>query len=174
MASRLTSAMEEAYASAPSSVLILHTLELSHPTLATPIRIVTGDEGPPGGETLLMGLETGGIVSFTALAFDVIPPGFDDDGPTPGKIRIDGASDLIFPLLENAAVAAGTIGVTYRSYRSDAYFQPGDVISGLKMRQMTLTATAAEGEVAFAEVGEQAFPRAVYTIDKFPGLFVGS
>lgn len=168
---RLTSAMEEAYASAPSNVVILHTLELNHPTFSDPIRIVTGDEGIPAGEYVLLTLENGIEVWFTAMAFDVIPPGYDDDGPTAGRIRIDGVSGLLLPYLENVAVNAGNIAVTYRAYRSDARFEPGDVISGLKLKRVDVSATAVEAEIGFDEVGTQAFPRLTYDIDTYPSLF---
>lgn len=171
MATRLTAAMEEAYAAAPSDVVILHTLELSHPSFAEPIRVVTGDEGD-ASELVALTLETGATVNFRAMAFDVIPPGYDDDGPTAGRIRLDGVSDLLLPYLEAATVTAGSIAVTYRGYRSDARFEPGDVITGLKLRRVDLTASAAEGEVGFEEVGTQAFPRVTYNIDDYPGIFL--
>jgi hypothetical protein len=171
---RLTSAMEEAYAAAPADVVILHTIQLDHPSFDAPIRLVTGDEGAVGGETVDLTLETGATVTFLAMAFDVVPPGYDDDGPTPGRIRVDGVSDLLLPYLEEAATTAGTISVTYRGYRSDARFEPGDVISGLKMHSVDVTATSVEGQIGFDEVGSQAFPRAVYSIDDYPGLYLGS
>ncbi|WP_230531124.1 DUF1833 family protein [Microvirga roseola] len=174
MTSRLTAAMEEAYASAPSNVVILHTLELNHASFSSPIRIVTGDEGLTAGELVALTLETGQTRNFTAMAFDVIPPGYDDDGPIPGRIRIDGVSGMLIPYLEDAAVSAGSISVTYRGYRSDARFEPGDVISGLKRKRVEVTATSVESEVGFDEVGQQAFPRVTYDIDSYPALFLGS
>lgn len=170
MPDRLKEAMREAYASVPSNVVILHTLELYHPSFGY-IRVVTGDEGLEGGETVNLTLENGQTVAFTAMAFDAVPPGYDDDGPTPGRIRVDGVSNLLVPYLETASMNAGSIAVTYRGYRSDVRFEPGDVISGLRLKRMDVSATAAEGEVGFTEVGEQAFPRAVYTIDQYPGLY---
>ncbi len=174
MVSRLSAAMEEAYASAPANVVILHTLELYHPSWGTPVRLVTGDDGLDAAEVVALTLENGTVANFTAMAFDVTPPGFDEDGPTPGKIRVDGVSAMLVPYLEAVAVSAGTISVTYRAYRSDARFEPGDVITGLRMRQVSVSATAVEGEVGFEEVGGQAFPRATYDIDNYPGLFLAS
>jgi hypothetical protein len=116
-------------------------------------------------------LENGETVDFTALAFDVTPPGFDDKGPTPGQIRVDLVSGELFEPLEAAAVSSGVIAVTYRAWRSDARGEPGDVITGLKLRRVTLDETAASGEVGFDEVGKQAFPRVTYSIDLYPALF---
>lgn len=167
---RLTSAMEEAYAAAPCDVVILHTLEIRNAVWSAPIRIITG-EGLTPGEVITLTLETGTTADFVAMAYDIIPPGFDNDGPTSGKIRIDGVSGELVPEFEAVAMSAGTIAVTYRSYRSDARFEPGDIITGLKMRSVAVTATAAEGEIGFDEVGKQAFPRITYNIDDYPGLF---
>ncbi len=176
MVSRLTSAMEEAYASAPANVVLFHTLELYHATFGGPVLILTGEEGVEPASTISLFAEATAWrpamwCDFTALAFDVTPPGYDDDGPTPAKVRIDGVSDLLFPFIEAAAGAANTISVIYRTYRSDVRFEPGDVIAGLKMRQVVVTATSVEGALSFDEVGEQAFPRVTYNLDDYPGLF---
>lgn len=170
MSGRLTAAMEEAYASAPSNVVFLHTIELAIPGEATPVRLVVGDEGDENGLVYLT-LETGATVAFTATAFQIVPPGFDNDGPTEGKIGVDGVSGELVPLLEDAAVTAGTIGVTYRNYRSDARFEPGEIITGLKMKAVTVTATRVEGTIGFDDVGSQAFPRVTYDIENYPALF---
>lgn len=172
--SRLTAAMEEAYAAAPSDVAILHTLELSHPSI-TPIRVVTGDDGPVDGDptdnTIVLTLETGASATFTCMAFDVTPPGFDDDGPTSGKIRIDGISNLLVPYMETVASNAGSIKVVYRAYRSDLRTEPGDVISGLRIKSVDISPTAAEATIGFDEVGVQAFPRSIYDVDNYPAIF---
>lgn len=176
MASRLTAAMEEAYAAAPSHVVFLHTIELQHPDWAAPERFVVGDEGADDGNggsgPVLLTLETGSTVPFTPTAFDISPPGFDDDGPTEGKITVDGVSSELIPLLEDAATSAGTISVTYRNYRSDARFEPGEVITGLKIKSVQVTATRVEGSLGFDDVGAQAFPRATYDIDNYPALYI--
>jgi hypothetical protein len=170
MANRLTAAMEEAYASAPSNVVFLHTLELQIPGEAAPVRVVVGDEGDASGLVYLT-LETGALVPFTATAFDISPPGYDDDGPTEGKISIDGVSGELTEVLEDAAVMAGTINVIYRNYRSDLRSEPGEVITGLKMKAATVTATRVEGTIGFDEVGSQAFPRVTYDYANYPGLY---
>lgn len=171
MADRLTQAMQEAYAAVLSSVVILHTLELSHPAFSQPIRIVTGDDGLAASELVPLTLETGATVDFTALAFDVTPPGFDDKGPTPGRISVDLVSGELMEPLESAAVSSGVIEVTYRAWRSDQRGTPGDVIKGLKLRRVALNETAAAGDIGFDEVGRQAFPRVTYSIDLYPALF---
>jgi hypothetical protein len=171
MSSRLTQAMEEVYAAVPSSVVVLHTVEANHASFPTPIRVVTGDDGLAASQLVPLTLETGETVDFTAMAFDVTPPGFDDKGPTPGRIRLDLVSGELIEPLEAAATSAGAIEVTYRAWRSDQRGAPGDVVKGLKLRRVALSETAAEGDVGFDEVGKQAFPRQTYSIDLYPALF---
>lgn len=171
MADRVNQGMQEAYASAPSNVVILHTVEANHASFDTPIRVVTGDDGLGAAEVVPLTLETGDTVDFKAMAFDVTPPGFDDKGPTPGRIRLDLVSGELIEPLEAAATTSGVIEVIYRAWRSDQRDEPGDVVKGLKMRRVVLNETAAEGDVGFDEVGKQAFPRQTYSIDLYPTLF---
>lgn len=135
-----------------------------------PIR-TTGAALTLPANTIQLTLETGATVPFQATAFDITPPGYDDDGPTEGTIAIDGVSGELVPLLEAAAVSPGTIRVTYRNYRSDARFEPGEIITGLKIKAASVSGTRVEGAAGFDEVGEQAFPRVVYDIEKYPGLY---
>ncbi|MBB3020637.1 hypothetical protein FHR70_003723 [Microvirga lupini] len=167
---RLTMAMEEAYASAPQDVVFLHTIELNIPGDDGPARFVVGDEGDANGLVYLT-LETGATVPFTATAFDAIPPGADNDGPTDGTLVIDGVSGELAEVLENAAVMAGTITAIYRNYRSDARFEPGEVISDLRVKSASVTETRVEGAFGFDDVGSQAFPRDTYDKDHYPGLY---
>jgi hypothetical protein len=175
MASRLTAAMEEAYASNPSNVVFLHAFEIWGDGWSQPVFLVVGDEGNEAGiVSLYVEAREGrpaGWYDHTATALDVTPPGYDDDGPTEGKISIDGVSGELTEVLENAAVMAGTINVIYRNYRSDLRSEPGEVITGLKMKAATVTATRVEGTIGFDEVGSQAFPRATYDYDNYPGLY---
>lgn len=176
MATRLTEAMEEAYASNPSSVVILHAIEVNHGTFPEPIRVVSGDHGPPDGDEeglVYLGVD-GTMIPFVAMAYEVIPPGYDDDGPTPGRLRLSSVSGELLPYLEEAARNAGPIMVTYRGYRSDDRSEPGDVISGLRLRAVDVDAIEAQGEIGFDEVGRQNFPRITYSIEHYPGLFLGN
>lgn len=176
MASRLTAAMEEAYAAKPSNVVFLHTIELLIPGDDAPVFFVVGDEGVTEGAKVSLFVEArpgypAGWYDHTPTAFDIVPPGFDNDGPTDAKISIDGVSGELTEELEAAAVLAGTIRVTYRNYRSDLRFEPGEVITGMKMKLVNVTATRVEGTLGFDEVGEQAFPRVLYDKDTYPGIY---
>ncbi|MGV6872559.1 DUF1833 family protein [Pseudochelatococcus sp. B33] len=162
----LTVAMQEAYASTPREHVIYETIELDHPAFATPVRVVTGtDEDmtlPLGGEQ--------GSATFTAMDISVTPPGFSEDGPGQAKLRIDNVSGLLLPYLRDAIQSSQPISITFRAYTTADLTQPGDIISDLELREVTLTATAAEGTLSFREIETQAFPLRTYDLEFYPAL----
>lgn len=169
----LSVAMAQAYATAPRNRVIFHTVELMHASFPAPQRFVTGRE-----TDLTATLEATApfnpntAVVFTALAFDFIPPGHDESGPSPARIRLDGVSGQLVAILDLTLSTNAPINVIYRAFVDNALTSPGDVITGLKLRNVTLDAQAAEGELTFDDVATRAFPRGVYDKARFPALFV--
>lgn len=162
----LTVAMQEAYASAPRQHTILETLELDHPAFSSPVRVVTGV-----GEDQTLPLGGGkGSATFVAMDIGVTLPGFSDDGPSQAKLRIDNVSGLLLPYLRDAVASTQPISITFRAYTTADISQPGDVISDLELREVTLTATAAEGTLSFREIETQAFPLRTYDLESYPAL----
>lgn len=79
--STLSEALKEAYASAPSDVILLHTLELRHPTFvddhgnSTAIRVVRDHINHTCTLENSAPLNHGEAVEFIAMAFDLeLPP----------------------------------------------------------------------------------------------------
>ena len=116
----LSEAIKEAYASAPSEQIILHTLELRHPAFVdedgqqVAIRVVrdTGDlwarlesQAP---------LQAGERVQFVAMGFELdLPP--VDTMPVPEiTVTLDNVSREIVRHLDAAAESQSVIEVTYR------------------------------------------------------------
>ncbi|RAI44700.1 DUF1833 family protein [Rhodoplanes roseus] len=162
----LTDAIAEAYAAVPAGEVCHETLELDHVTLAEPIRVLCN-----GQDDIDLPLVLGGTpVTFTALGVSVIPPGVDDDGPTPMRVRLDLAADLLMGPLLAATAATEPFAVTWRVYTSADLTQPGEVISGLQLRVATLTATAAEATVSLPQVETQAFTLRTYDRESYPAL----
>ncbi len=69
------------------------------------------------------------------------------------------------------AVGGGAIKVTYRAYLGSDFSTVVDLIDGLELKRVTLSATSAEGELSFAEIATQAFPRRTYDLETYPGLW---
>lgn len=195
----LSEAIKEAYAAAPSDTVILHTLEIRHPTFTQPIRVVRNfpnqdtwvNLGGAGVQAVLdamdaedrelVGLvarleadapeDAGQLVAFIALAFDLdLPP--VDNIPVPEiTLTMDNVGREITDALDAAATSQDTIEVTYRPYLSTD-------IEGPQMDPpMTLTLSDVEadplrvtGRARMLDIGNKAFPSIVYTAKRFPGL----
>lgn len=166
MTSRASLAMQEAYASAPRGVVIVHVLSIDNDEWDAPYHLASGIEDELG-----VTLEDGSVATLTPCAFDITPPGFGDDGPTPARIRIDNVSGLLVEPFDEAIETGRPIVVTYRTFRADDLTAPGDVVAGLRLRDAALTATAAEAELDFEQVTDQAFPRMTYGLEEYPALW---
>src|SRR5687767_13675088 len=106
----LTQAIQEAYADPEVDDDIIDTLELDHPSFATPVRIVANADSD-----MNLPLEGArGIVLFQALPVSLVLQGFDDDGPTSGQLSIDNVSKKLQPYLKDAVKAGHPMQVIYR------------------------------------------------------------
>jgi hypothetical protein len=179
----LSAALRESYASGDEEGVIVETLEIDHASLDAAILLVRNVDSALGdpGDTVGLPLEEGGPkVPHLLCAFEVITPGADADGPTEGKLRIDGASHVIHDLLRGAIGYNEEIRVTLRFYR----VLPGalaavtgpddDSFSGLEMTAVDLSAERAEGTIAWPDGRQQNVPtgpHAFFNRDEYPGLF---
>lgn len=166
-----TQALKEAYASAPTNVIVLPTLELRHALWASPARVVCDKidlsalleaDAPDGAGT---------IVTFSACAFQSEPPE-SSDKPPEIQIRIDNVSREISTLVDQAMGQRSPIEITYRTYIvSDATTHgPHYVLNGLTLRRVSVTSTSVTGTATFGDYINRAFPRVLYTAERFPGL----
>jgi hypothetical protein len=174
--SALSEAIAESYASGDDGGVDLIVFQLDYPTFPGPVLAVSGVDIPPG-ETWLLPTEDGGApVPHTPIAFEYTPPGFDKDGATDGKIRIDNVSGELNEYLQGATGAAGELSVIIRRFhvkKPPNYVTPtiiDEELTGLVIRSVTLTASTAEGTLMYPDVREENFPKAVYTPDEYPGL----
>jgi hypothetical protein len=162
----LTEAMKEAYAAIPAGVSVIETIELNHVTFAQPVRIATGVQQdislPPAlGQP---------AVTFTALQISVTLPGAAADGPTAMTLKIDNVSSFLLPYLRDAIQSTTPIAVIYRAYASDDLTQPGDIVTGMELKDVALSATTAEATVTLKEIELQAFPLKTYDENYYPAL----
>lgn len=164
-------ALKEAYASAPTDVIILPTLELRHALWPAPARVVRDrldldallEAGAPQN--------AGAVVAFSACAFEAEPPG-SSDKPPEINIRIDNVSRELSALVDAAMGQRSPIEITYRIFLAgDAEtYGPHYVLYGLTLRRVAVTATSVTGTATFGDYINRAFPRALYTAAQFPGL----
>lgn len=174
---QLSQAIKEAYASAPSDVVILHTLELRHPSFldefSNPIavRVVRDNNDLTARLEATAPLNTGEMVTFTAMGFDLeLPP--VDTAPVPEiSITLDNVSRELVKHLDAAVETQDKIEITYRPYLSDDLEGPQlDPPFTLILTEVTADALRITGRARMLDIGNKAFPSDVYNALKFPGL----
>lgn len=173
----LSEALKEAYASAPSDVILLHTLELRHPSFIddngnpTAIRVVRDHVNHTCTLESSAPLNPGQAVEFVAMAFDLeLPP--VDTSPTPEiSVTIDNVSTEIIKYLDQAVETQDMIELTYRPYLSDDLTCPQMdppitlMITDIQADCLKITATA-----RMMDIGNKSFPAENYTVKNYPGL----
>ena len=173
----LEQAIREAYASAPTDTVILHTLELRHPAFVD-------DDGRPAAVRVVRDhvdlnarleadapLDAGETVRFVALAFDLeLPP--VDSAPVPEiSVTLDNVSREIVRHLDAAATSIERIEVTYRPYLSTDLEGPQmDPPITLTLTEIEVDVFRATGRARMLDIGNKAFPAETYTAKRFPGL----
>lgn len=173
----LSQAIKEAYAAAPSDVVILHTLELRHPAFKddegqpTAIRVVRDHVDLTARLELTAPLDGGAMVTFVALAFDLsLPP--IDTAPVPEiTVTLDNVSREIVRHLDAAVATQDRIEMTYRPYLSTDKEGPQmDPPITLGLTEVEANALQVTGRARMLDIGNKAFPSETYTATRFPGL----
>ena len=173
----LSEAIKEAYASSPSDVVILHTLELRHPNFmdddGKPMAIRLVRDNQDLNATLEAGapLDAGQTVTFIAMGFDLTLPPVDTIPVPEITITIDNVSGRLMPYLDKAIDSGDKIEVTYRPYLSNDTSCPHMVppitlvLSDVEANVMRVT-----GRARLLDVGNKRFPSKNYNAKCFPNL----
>jgi hypothetical protein len=163
----LTDAVREAYADPDVDDDILDTLEMDHPTFATPVRIIANADSD-----MELPLENSqGMALFQACPVSIQLTGFDDDGPTQGQVRIDNVSGMLEPYLREAVKAGKPLTVIYRGYVMSDLTKPGELRGGMLLSRVSLSPTSAIGTLEPATKADRmAFPRITYSLAKYRAL----
>lgn len=167
----LQQALKEAYAAAPTSEVLLHTLEFRHADFTAPIRVVLdhqdwnltleGDAPANPGES----------VTFVGFAFDVQLPDVETNPAPEVVITIDNVTPDIEDNLRLAAQSATPVSVTYRPYlASDPSAPQMDPPLHLTLLAAKADNHRVTARAGFVDVANKAFPAEEYTAVRFPGL----
>ena len=173
----LSEALKEAYASAPSEVVLLHTLELRHPAFVddngnpTAIRIVRDNKNYICRLEDTAPLNPAEEVEFQALAFDLeLPP--VEAIPVPEiTLSIDNVSTEIIKYLDRAVETQDMIEMTYRPYLTNDLSTPQmDPPITLVITEVTADISKISATARMMDIGNKSFPAENYTVKKYPGL----
>ena len=195
----LSEAIREAYATAPSDSIILHTLEFRHPDFSAPVRVVRNfpDEATwlaqdaSGVQAVLDGMEAparehvglvarmeddapadaGDLVAFIAMAFDFDLPDVDTVPMPELRLIMDNVGRDLSRELDAAAVSQSPTTVTYRAYLStDIEQHQNDPPLTLTLYDVKATTFRVTGRARITDIGNKPFPSELYTAKRFPNL----
>lgn len=184
-----SAALEEAYASAPANDYVISTLELIHPAFvdgegnADSVRIALDDRAWDLTLEDTAPLFAGETKTFEPLAMELTLP--EQSETTMGSLNmaIDNVPRTMWPKLREAARVRATAAVIYREWvavRSEGTGEyavsgpPDMILDQLTMKVVTATLLRMEGQAAFVDLLNKAFPRRNFDPDDWPGLFGAS
>lgn len=167
----LSAALAEAYASAPTDVVILHTLEFRHSAFVEPIRVVSDHVALTAALEATAPIDPSTAVEFLPYAFDVQLPDATSGRMPELLITIDNIDQVIEENIEAAAGSAEKIEVTYRPYLSTDLSAPHmDPPLTLTVTHIEATPYQVRARAGFRNLASIGFPNQDYTAERFPGL----
>lgn len=180
MSDKLTQAIKEAYASAPTDVRILHTMELRHPTfkddegLPMAIRVVLEKVGGRSRAIDLRlepdaPLHPSQSVPFRTCTFGLSLPGMAEGRLPELEIWIDNVSKEVMPHLVQAVSRRAKLECSYREFIAGDDAGPHFVLHGLTMRRVKANLFRTSGTAGFFDFLNRRYGE-VYTVTRFPGL----
>jgi len=167
----LSLALKEAYASAPSNLVIYHTLELFHPSFSAPIRVVRDYDNLVARLEVTAPNNPGEQVTFIAFNFDFTKPEVSSQGVPQITITMDNVDRSIVANIEQALTTTDLVTLVYREYISTDLTAPQNNppltmnVIGITADVFTVTAIA-----SFPNLMNRRFPSTGYDAQTFPGL----
>ena len=175
--STLKQAIKEAYATAPSNDVILHTLEIRHPAFvdgsgaATSIRVVQDYADLTAKLEATAPLNPSTYVTFVSFAFEVVLPDVTDASTPEITISLDNVSTEIENNIALATATGIKAEITYRAYLASDLTGPQNdppttlTVLGIKADDFKVTCSC-----GFSDPSNKPFPGENYTLQRFPGL----
>ena len=183
--SSIEAALKEAYATAPTTKVILHTIELRHPSFlddegsATAVRVVRDRQNLTATLESTAPLNPSTAVEFIALGFDFRLPAVRARELPRLTLTIDAVGREVVEHLEAAILDPQPIDVTYRPYLVDTTVAADSTITPemippitLQLTQVTVDASRITGTCVYEDLLNRKFPADVYDRLRFPALFL--
>lgn len=167
----LQQAIKEAYAAAPTDVVVLETLELRHPSFSVPVRLVRDTQDWSLTLESDAPADPGEAVMFVGYAFAIEVPPVEDGAQPQAVVAIDNVSAEIVLEIEAAVTTAEPIELTYRPYLSTDTTGPQmDPPLHLVITQITANVMQITARATYGDYTNRKFPNREYTLTEFPGL----
>lgn len=177
----LDEALAEAYASASSDDVILHTIEIRHPTFDTPARMVCDfgellDDGEPRIFGHMLTLEddapadAGESVMFIACMFEFALPTQQEGSLPEIDLSFDNVTQMVSDRLDAAVLERAPVEVTYREYLASDVTRPVSVLTGLTISRTKADASRVTAKASFPTLINSNYPGKLYRAHEFRGL----
>lgn len=161
----LSAAMAQAYNMAPAAVVIVNTLEISHPAVMEPIRIAQAHEN------IMLTLETGENVLFEAMPFKFSPPTVGENGIQEMSLAIDNVDLRVSDFCEIASLFPKPVEVRYRPYLKNDPTTPQMVPPLLLyLKDVTYQGGQVTARATMGDLVNRKFPSELYTRERFPSI----
>jgi hypothetical protein len=169
--STLSQALKEAYASAPSNMIVYHTLELRHPAFSSPIRVVRDNADLTATLEASAPVNPSTAVTFVGFAFDFVKPEISPSGVPQMEIVIDNVDRSIVANIEAALTTTNLVQATYREYISTDLSAPqNDPPISMTIMSITADVFRVKATAGFPDLMNRRFPTLEYSAETFPGL----
>jgi predicted ATPase len=163
--SNYSDAIKEAFAIAPASKVVLHTLEISQEGVQPAFYIVKARRNWVARD------ESGVERTFIPVNFDFSLPAATEEGFQSLTLTVDNINRIASDFAETAKDTEVPVLVTYRPYLSDDSSQP-QMIPPLVMffDDVQITEMEVSGRATFMDIVNKKFPSEIYTRERFPSL----
>lgn len=169
--STLSQAIKEAYAAAPSNVIVYHTLEIRHPAFTAPIRVVRDNADLTATLEAGAPANPGASVTFIAFRFELTPPEVSAAGSPQCTVEIDNVGREVMQQIELAQANPQITQVTYRQYISTDLSGPqNNPPVSLDVMAINADPFKIRMTCGFDNLANRRFPRQTYNGERFPGL----
>jgi hypothetical protein len=161
----LLDAIKEAYALAPASKYVIHTLEVRQTGVQPTVYLAQS----PRAITALD--ELGNSRTFEPSGFQFTLPPVTEEGFPTLNVAIDNTDRRVSDFIKTAADSDVEVELWYRPYLSDDLTQPQmDPPIVLYLKEVSISANQVTGRATFMDLVNKKFPSDLYARDRFPTL----
>lgn len=163
--SNYTEALKEAYAIAPASKAVLHTIEISQDGVQDPVYIVKSRRAWEARD------EDGVLRQFLPVNFDFTLPAATEEGFQSLNLTVDNIGRRASDFAETAKTVEVPVMVIYRPYLSDDNTGPQMIPPlTLFLEDIQITELTVTGRATFMDIVNKKFPSEIYSRERFPSL----
>lgn len=165
MNTALQDAIKEAFAIAPASKVIIHTLEIRQDGVQAPVYLAQARRSVTATD------ENGHVKVFEPSGFQFALPPSNEDGFQSLNIAIDNIGRRVSDFLDAAKAQQTPVEVVYRPFLSDDLSTPQMIPPlVLYLKDVVVGEIQVTGKATFMDVVNKKFPLELYTRQRFPSL----